>query len=240
VTRPTIRRLTVPDGPDRNAALEETIAEGLGGLVDADSITHIQVQHDPGCRAADSGDMNDCTCARLIFLLPRTLDAVPGIDNVRDVLDRLDRLDLPALVDKINRCAGEGADADAEALPLLRVMRTRLQSMPPQLRRWSAMTSYLVETNGSLTKAAFEDAVAVLERARDAADTIDLVLLELEDLRRRCRAARPRPAAPERPAADPVEVDTLCSRCGRRDRHFDDLCKRCADEVGVRPKGKVA
>jgi len=35
----------------------------------------------------------------------------------------------------------------------------------------------------------------------------------------------------------PKEV--MCSRCNKRPRHFNDLCKRCADELGLRPTGKV-
>ena len=31
----------------------------------------------------------------------------------------------------------------------------------------------------------------------------------------------------------------LCTRCGKRQQHFGTLCKRCADETGERPKGKV-
>lgn len=31
----------------------------------------------------------------------------------------------------------------------------------------------------------------------------------------------------------------LCSSCGKRERRFDRLCGRCAEEQGVRPKGKV-
>lgn len=31
----------------------------------------------------------------------------------------------------------------------------------------------------------------------------------------------------------------LCSSCGKRERRFGDLCGRCAEEQGVRPKGKV-
>jgi hypothetical protein len=45
----------------------------------------------------------------------------------------------------------------------------------------------------------------------------------------------------QRPSRDVVvEVDpVLCTRCAKRPRHFDDLCKRCAHETGQRPTGKV-
>jgi len=39
--------------------------------------------------------------------------------------------------------------------------------------------------------------------------------------------------------ADIVQQGTMCSRCNKRPRKFDDLCGRCAEETGVRPKGKV-
>src|SRR5215472_6286028 len=39
--------------------------------------------------------------------------------------------------------------------------------------------------------------------------------------------------------ADIVQQDIKCSRCNKRPRKFDDLCGRCAEETGVRPKGKV-
>jgi len=38
---------------------------------------------------------------------------------------------------------------------------------------------------------------------------------------------------------EPRAVSPLCSRCEKRPRHFDDLCKRCANEIGVRPRGPV-
>jgi hypothetical protein len=31
----------------------------------------------------------------------------------------------------------------------------------------------------------------------------------------------------------------MCIRCGKRQRKFDDYCGRCADELGIRPKGKI-
>jgi len=31
----------------------------------------------------------------------------------------------------------------------------------------------------------------------------------------------------------------LCTRCGKRQQHFGTLCKRCADETGERPRGKI-
>ena len=30
-----------------------------------------------------------------------------------------------------------------------------------------------------------------------------------------------------------------CTRCGKRPQHFDTLCKRCANETGNRPTGKI-
>ena len=32
----------------------------------------------------------------------------------------------------------------------------------------------------------------------------------------------------------------LCSSCATRERRFGDLCGRCAEAAGVRPKGKIA
>lgn len=31
----------------------------------------------------------------------------------------------------------------------------------------------------------------------------------------------------------------ICTNCNKREAHFGDYCKRCADELGVRPHGKV-
>lgn len=33
--------------------------------------------------------------------------------------------------------------------------------------------------------------------------------------------------------------DLRCARCQKRSRRFDDLCGRCAEETGTRPRGKV-
>ncbi len=34
-------------------------------------------------------------------------------------------------------------------------------------------------------------------------------------------------------------VPKMCIQCGKREAHFGDVCKRCADESGIRPTGKV-
>lgn len=31
----------------------------------------------------------------------------------------------------------------------------------------------------------------------------------------------------------------ICSSCGKRERRFGDLCGRCAEAQGIRPKGKI-
>lgn len=51
------------------------------------------------------------------------------------------------------------------------------------------------------------------------------------------RAERIARGKPPEPA--PATAEHLCSRCARRERHFDTFCKRCANELGVRPRGKV-
>jgi hypothetical protein len=39
---------------------------------------------------------------------------------------------------------------------------------------------------------------------------------------------------------NPAQEDTnLRSRCHKRPRHFDEYCKRCANELGIRPTGKI-
>ena len=38
---------------------------------------------------------------------------------------------------------------------------------------------------------------------------------------------------------EPQPKPHLCIRCNKREVHFDDYCKRCADELGIRPTGKV-
>jgi hypothetical protein len=43
----------------------------------------------------------------------------------------------------------------------------------------------------------------------------------------------------ERPATNPEPVMHLCVKCGKRERRIDEYCKRCADELGIRPKGKI-
>jgi len=44
----------------------------------------------------------------------------------------------------------------------------------------------------------------------------------------------------EREAIDQIPVpEHLCTRCNRRPRKFNDLCGPCAEELGVRPHGKV-
>lgn len=44
----------------------------------------------------------------------------------------------------------------------------------------------------------------------------------------------------KRKREQPAQVVNLkCVRCNKRPRHFDDLCKRCANELGLRPTGKV-
>jgi hypothetical protein len=40
-------------------------------------------------------------------------------------------------------------------------------------------------------------------------------------------------------AAATTAQGTLCSNCGKKPAHFGTLCKRCADELGVRPTGKA-
>jgi len=37
-----------------------------------------------------------------------------------------------------------------------------------------------------------------------------------------------------------VEIkQNLCIKCNKRPRHFGDHCKRCANELGTRPTGKI-
>lgn len=60
---------------------------------------------------------------------------------------------------------------------------------------------------------------------------------ELADEERDARIEHARTALAEINAM--VTASRLCVRCGRRDRHFDDLCKRCANELGVRPTGPI-
>ena len=67
----------------------------------------------------------------------------------------------------------------------------------------------------------------------------EIAWLEEDAERMRGMRADARPPAPE-PAPVPPAPAHLCSRCERRPRHFDDLCKRCANDLGVRPHGKVA
>lgn len=44
----------------------------------------------------------------------------------------------------------------------------------------------------------------------------------------------------EREEAQQVEpVKHMCIRCNRRERRVGEYCKRCADELGIRPKGKI-
>lgn len=36
-----------------------------------------------------------------------------------------------------------------------------------------------------------------------------------------------------------ANVPKMCVQCNKRPAHFGDVCKRCAEESGIRPKGKV-
>jgi hypothetical protein len=40
-------------------------------------------------------------------------------------------------------------------------------------------------------------------------------------------------------AQQPEPVKHLCINCNRRERRVDEYCKRCADELGIRPRGKI-
>jgi len=37
----------------------------------------------------------------------------------------------------------------------------------------------------------------------------------------------------------PPHETKMCVQCGKREAHFGDVCKRCAEESGIRPRGKV-
>jgi hypothetical protein len=38
------------------------------------------------------------------------------------------------------------------------------------------------------------------------------------------------------PVAQPIHY---CGRCNRRPARMGDHCKRCADELGIRPRGRI-
>jgi glucan biosynthesis protein len=71
-----------------------------------------------------------------------------------------------------------------------------------------------------------------VDEVRVEIQTINGLLAEQE------RAERIQHRAETRPAATQSETH-VCSNCERRPRHFDDLCKRCANELGRRPTGPV-
>jgi hypothetical protein len=37
----------------------------------------------------------------------------------------------------------------------------------------------------------------------------------------------------------PIQASKKCIRCDKREQHFDQYCKRCANDLGLRPQGKV-
>lgn len=89
-----------------------------------------------------------------------------------------------------------------------------------------------------------EELSRFLSRGRTRYDGDDLRLMR-ETVERDCRlahrvletAGRSLERAETPDVADPP--DRSCIRCRRRPRHFDDLCKRCANETGQRPTGPV-
>lgn len=84
--------------------------------------------------------------------------------------------------------------------------------------------------------AALEELLNEDVRIDDAYKQASVLADALEEQRRIWRIAKRRASAPP----EPVAAKHLCVRCRRRERHFDDLCKRCANETGARPHGKVA
>lgn len=61
------------------------------------------------------------------------------------------------------------------------------------------------------------------------------------EIANRDRVAKREARLADRPSAAQPESScgALCSKCRKRQRHFDDLCKRCANDLGIRPSGKI-
>lgn len=98
--------------------------------------------------------------------------------------------------------------------------------------------------NGRRALAALESvgAKAAPEVARIEGQIRPLEQAAQQEMQRQAACARERRlvarrAAELRQAAEPSVA--LCARCQKKPRHFEELCKRCANELGQRPSGKV-
>lgn len=116
---------------------------------------------------------------------------------------------------------GEGDDAERAASRLLSVWADHYPRREAIRDRF--VGSHEFRTDG------FDDLVAEVSESVRARTQAAAEVRRVERIERHRR---------EREAVAPVAA-TLCASCHRRDRHFGDLCKRCANDAGVRPIGKV-
>jgi hypothetical protein len=63
-------------------------------------------------------------------------------------------------------------------------------------------------------------------------DNIGDIMTQLDRAFRKYAKRKPEPEVIKR-------EPHICAYCNKREAHFGDLCKRCANELGVRPTGKV-
>lgn len=136
-------------------------------------------------------------------------------------------------------------ESSTTEIPTLFQAQARLRRNHFALITLQESLDYLRETDVCRGDRASEKARRVLVASlEDSSDALSLVITHdealVESLATLRELNRPKPKPPEPPVVvRGVVIDTKCSRCHKRSRAFDDLCKRCANDVGSRPVGKI-
>lgn len=84
------------------------------------------------------------------------------------------------------------------------------------------------------------ETLAILDEQIGIEETRGMVNQFAQAIHENARAEKLRMRYVQRIMSEPTGPEThLCVQCGKKPRHFGDLCKRCANASGQRPVGKV-
>lgn len=192
-----------------------------------------------------------------ILLDPSCQDASQTVEDIRLLLSLRPRpagLDRKTHASAMLKWADRGLGRLTQGRREWEAVRSRVRAARIRITR--AANSGRYELVGWSLQEGLDDCAAVEE-------TVDEVLLQLEracgDAEQRFkyvhraahsrlnrladatqREAKRRESVAVRAArVDPQSRDIKCASCGKRDRRFDDLCKKCAHQLGVRPHGPI-